>query len=103
MMKTLFLRTITILALTVATLAHAQLRVDISGVGANQIPIAIAGFADESIAPQQISAIIKADLARSGFFKIIDTGNVMTETAPINYGQWKTRGPDALLAASVER
>ncbi|MBC7501740.1 MAG: Tol-Pal system protein TolB [Herminiimonas sp.] len=97
------LRTIAAVGLTVTSLAHAQLRVEISGVGANQIPIAIAAFADESLAPQQVTAIIKADLARSGFFKIIDTGNVMSETSSINYGDWKSRGADALVVGSVQR
>lgn len=103
MMKTTFLRSIVAIGLMVATLAHAQLRVEISGVGANQIPIAIAGFAEENIAPQQVTAIIKADLARSGFFKIIDTGNAMSETTPVNFGEWKSKGADALVVGSVQR
>ncbi|MBC7415679.1 MAG: Tol-Pal system protein TolB [Herminiimonas sp.] len=91
--------------LVLATLgtAQAQLRVEISGVGANQIPIAIAAFADESIAPQQVSAIIKADLTRSGFFKIIDVSSPISETTAINYGDWKSRGADALVVGSVQR
>ncbi|MEA5098777.1 MAG: Tol-Pal system beta propeller repeat protein TolB [Burkholderiaceae bacterium] len=88
---------------TVLTSAHAQLQVEISGVGASQIPVAIAGFANESMAPQQVTAVIKADLARSGFFKIIDTGNVMSETTEINYGEWRNRGADALVVGSVQR
>ncbi len=103
MMKTIFLRTLAVFGLLFATLTHAQLRVEISGVGANQIPIAIAGFADETIAPQQVTAIIKADLARSGFFRIIDTGNVMSETTPVNYAEWKSKGADALVVGSVQR
>ena len=83
--------------------ANAQLHVDISGVGANQIPIAIASFADETLAPAQVSAIIKADLTRSGFFKVIDTGSVMSESTAINYGDWKSRGADALVVGSVQR
>jgi TolB protein len=86
-----------------ASQAQAQLRVEISGVGATQIPIAIAGFADESIAPQQVSAIIKADLLRSGYFKIIETGNAMAETSAVNYAEWKSRGADALVIGSVQR
>ena len=89
--------------LVFADVAQAQLHVDISGVGATQIPIAIASFADESLAPAQVSAIIKADLARSGFFKVIDTGSVLSETTAINYGDWKTRGADALVVGSVQR
>jgi len=106
-MKTLLLRSIAVFGWLFATLfaplAQAQLRVEISGVGANQIPIAIAGFADETLAPQQVTAIIKADLARSGFFRIIDTGNTMSETTPVNYGDWKAKGADALVVGSVQR
>ena len=91
------------LALLLVTSSHAQLRVDISGVGANQIPIAIAAFADETLAPAQVSAIIKADLERSGFFKVIDAGMALSETAPINYSDWKARGADALVVGSVQR
>ncbi|MEC5218100.1 TolB protein [Actimicrobium sp. GrIS 1.19] len=99
-MKKLFIATF---ALLLTNAADAQLRIDISGVGANQIPIAIAGFADESIAPAQVSAIIKEDLARSGLFKIIDANATLSETAAINYGDWKSRGADALVVGSVQK
>ena len=84
-----------------ATGAQAQLRVEITGIGSNQIPVAVANFANESAAPQSLSGIIKADLARSGVFKIID-GAEMSETAPVSYDQWKSRGADALAAGSVQ-
>lgn len=103
MMKTFFLRTIVVLAMALSAAAHAQLRVEISGVGANQIPIAIAGFVNETIAPQQVTAIIKADLARSGYFRVIDTGNTMPETAEVNFDSWRARGADALVIGSVQR
>jgi TolB protein len=103
MMNKYLLRAMALISLMVAAAAHAQLRVEIAGVGADQIPIAIASFANESIAPQQVTAIIKADLARSGFFKIIDTGNVISETASINYAEWTSRGADALVVGSVQR
>ena len=101
-------RTIAVIGMTVATLVsaplvHAQLRIETAGVGASQIPIAIAGFSNESLAPQQITAIIKADLSRSGMFKIIDTGDVLSEASQINYGDWKSRGADALVVGSVEK
>jgi TolB protein len=103
MMKKIFLRSIFLLGVAVTTLAHAQLRVEISGVGATQIPIAIAAFADESLAPSQASAIVKADLTRSGYFKVIDTGGTMSETTPVNFGEWKSRGADALVVGSVQK
>lgn len=91
------------LAFFFSSLAHAQLRVEIAGVGANQIPIAIAAFGNESIAPHQVSAIIKADLDRSGYFKIIDTGTVLTENSPVDLAEWKTRGANAVVVGSVQR
>lgn len=102
-LRNLTLIALTSLGLTFAGAAHAQLRVEISGVGASQIPIAIASFANESEAPQQVSAIIKADLARSGIFKLIDTGDILSETSTINYADWKARGADALVVGSVQR
>jgi TolB protein len=96
-------RLISLFLLPVCTLVHAQLRIEINGVGANQIPIAIATFADEAVAPQSISSIIKDDLSASGYFKVIDTGNVMTETTPINYSDWKSRGANALVVGSMRR
>jgi TolB protein len=89
--------------LIAASSAQAQLRVEISGVGANQIPVAIAHFADEGSAPQQITAIIKADLARSGYFRVMDTPDVVSETSSINPSDWKSRGADALVGGSVQR
>ncbi len=103
MRNKLFCRFVALFLLSAASLAHAQLRIEIAGVGANQIPIAIAAFADESVAPQQVSAIIKADLARSGYFRVIDTGSAISETAPVNYGEWKSRGANALVVGSVQR
>ncbi|SFM85240.1 TolB protein [Rugamonas rubra] len=84
-----------------ASSAQAQMRIEISGVGSNQIPVAVAAFADESVAPAQISAIIKADLERSGAFKIIDAGTI-SDVNNIDYGAWKSRGADALVVGSVQ-
>jgi len=106
MKKRHFLRSIALLGLAGAIgvpAAHAQLRVEISGVGATQIPVAIAAFADEGISPVQVSAIVKADLTRSGYFRIIETGSAISETAPVNYAEWKSRGADALAVGSVQR
>lgn len=103
-MTTHFLRrSIVLIAFFLTSLAQAQLRVETSGVGANQIPIAIAAFADEAIAPAQVTAVIKADLARSGLFRILDTGTVIPDTAAVNYDQWRAAGADALVIGSVQR
>ncbi|MBZ2206954.1 Tol-Pal system beta propeller repeat protein TolB [Massilia soli] len=90
-------------AVVVGASANAQLKVEIAGVSSGQIPIAVAMFADEGVAPAQMSAIIRADLERSGIFKVIDAGTVLSETSPIDYGQWKSRGADALVVGSVQK
>jgi TolB protein len=89
--------------LPTCALVHAQLRFEITGVGENQIPIAIASFVDEAVAPQPVSTIIKDDLTRSGYFKVMDTANAMSETTPINYSDWKSRGANALVVGSIQR
>ncbi|HEX8788873.1 MAG TPA: Tol-Pal system beta propeller repeat protein TolB [Telluria sp.] len=83
--------------------AHAQLRIDIAGVGSNQIPVAVAGFADESVAPEQVSAIIRADLERSGVFKVIDAHQPISDSANVDLGAFKASGADALVVGSVSR
>jgi TolB protein len=91
------------LGLLASVTANAQLRFEISGVGSNQIPIAVAAFADESIAPAQVSAIIKADLERSGMFRVIDAGTVAAENAVVDYSGWINKGAYAFVAGSVTK
>ena len=76
---------------------------EISGAGSSQIPVAVASFVDEGISTQQISSIIKDDLTRSGYFKVIETTGPLSETSPINFSDWKSHGAEALLAGSVQR
>jgi len=83
--------------------AHAQVRVEIAGVSGTQIPVAVAAFADESVAPEQVSAIIRADLERSGVFKVIDARQAISDTASIDLGAFKASGADALVVGSVSR
>ena len=101
-MKRYFLKLIALATfLAVMPYAQAQLKVDISGVGANQIPISIASFADEPLTGHSISGIIRADLQRSGLFKIIEASEILSETAPVNLASWKAKGADALVTGSV--
>jgi TolB protein len=82
--------------------ALAQFRVEISGVGATQIPIAIARFRDEGRCPVALSAVVQADLERSGLFKAIDaSAERLDEASAPSLAGWKSRGVDALVAGSV--
>jgi len=84
--------------------AQAQLKFEISGSGANQIPVAIANFVANGSPPQDVPQIVRDDLARSGLFKNVDPGATpLSETSPVNFGEWKGRGADAVVTGSVSR
>ena len=103
-MPQIFHKILVFLSLLAATLAHAQLSVEITGAGANRIPVAIANFAGDPAAAQVVTATIRADLERSGLFKLVDPGGAtLDENAQVNFGDWKGRGADALAAGSLVR
>jgi TolB protein len=80
----------------------AQMTVEITGVGSQQYPIAVASFKTEGSAPQDIAAIIRADLSRSGQFRMVDTGDTaLAENERVDLGQWRARGADTLVVGSV--
>jgi TolB protein len=86
--------------------AWAQFRVEISGVGATQIPVAVARFRDDDKAAPSlgvVSTIVRADLERSGLFRLLDAPGVLEETAQPSMGEWRGRGADALVGGSVSR
>ncbi|MGN6525075.1 MAG: Tol-Pal system beta propeller repeat protein TolB [Burkholderiaceae bacterium] len=83
--------------------ALAQFRVDISGVGATQIPIAIGRFRGEDVLPQQLSAIVRADLANCGMFKIVDGPTPADENGSPDYNALRARGADAVASGSATR
>ncbi len=81
----------------------AQFRVEISGVGATRIPVAIGRFKNEDAAGQAVGAIIKADLERSGRFRVVDVPSQLDETSQPVMAEWRSRAADALAAGSVTR
>ena len=100
-----FLRVLALVSLVVASRgALAQFRVEVSGIGMTQLPIAIAAFRGEDAAPQKIAAIVQADLERSGQFRSIDaSGPAMDELARPDLSLWRQKTADALAAGSVTR
>ena len=87
-----------------ASTAHAALTIEITGGATIQIPVAIAPFAGEGTSPDRISAIVAADLARSGLFKIVDTAGISPlpqRPADVRLADWKARGAAALAIGTV--
>lgn len=85
-----------------ASHALAQFRVEVSGVGLTQLPIAIAQFRGEAQSPQKIGSIVKADLERSGMFRAVDAAGVVADenTRP-DLASWRQKGADAMVTGSV--
>ena len=82
----------------------AQFRVEVSGVGLTQLPIAVAAFRGEDGAPQKVGAIVQADLERSGQFRRVDSaGAALDEGSRPDVAAWRQKGADSLVTGSVSR
>lgn len=90
--------------------AQNALRIDIAGVGARQIPVAIAPFdagPGQEALSQTINNVIRANLARSGMITLIDAGrpspalNEESDIEPL-FANYRAKGADALAIGSVK-
>ncbi len=98
------LRSLFLLWLLFSGGAFAQLKIEITGFGSNQLPIAILPLKGEEALPQKVTEIVAADLYRSGLFKIVDSGGVNplpSEPSEVQFPTWKSRGADAVVIGSV--
>ncbi len=90
--------------LAFASAGNAQFRVEVSGVGLTQLPISVAPFQGEDKAGQKFSAIILADLERSGQFRGINAGaNNLDERSLPDLTVFRQAGADALVSGSVSK
>ncbi len=92
------------------TSVGAQFRVEVSGVGATQLPIAISVFKGEELAPQKMETIISSDLVRSGAFRLVDVsaaisalGGGFDETSRPDLTRMRMGGAETLVVGSVAR
>jgi TolB protein len=93
-----------VLMLMVHLPAISQFRIEVSGVGLTQYPIAIVPFRGEDVSPQKIAAIVSADLERSGQFRSVDVGNTsIDEVSRPDFSGWRQKGADALVFGSISR
>jgi TolB protein len=81
----------------------AQVRVEITGVGATQLPLALGPFRDEAAAPVAVSQVVRANLERSGVFRLLDADKGLDERSAPDLPAHRARGADALVAGSVVR
>jgi len=83
--------------------ASAQMRIDVTGVGGSQIPIAIAPFIVDPKVPVDIAAVIRSDLERSGAFRLVDPSGPMSDTTTPDWAALRARGADAVVGGSAVR
>ena len=101
------------LALLLGLTVHAQAVLDIkitSGIE-QALPIAIAPFGlagaasgGDTLPPVDLAAIIRANLGRSGRFRVMDEARQPqqpTEFAAINFGDWQKLGVESLLIGRI--
>lgn len=83
--------------------ALAQFRVEIAGIGATQVPVALATFRDDNTAPVSISTVLRADLERSGVVRTQPADGVADERSVVDLGAWRAKAVDAVVAGSVQK
>ncbi len=103
-MRRILAHAFALLAALIVLPAAAQLRVEITGVGSNQFPVSVATFRRDGEIPQPVDEIIRANLQRSGLFRLIDAGpSPLAETSAVSLPDFKGRGADALVVGSISR
>ena len=87
-------------------LARAELVLEFTNEGVKQIPIAVVPFAQEDALGSPLTAVVSADLERSGYFRPVDVTGVSplpSEPRQLNLGDWRNRGAQHVLVGSVNR
>lgn len=85
--------------------AHADVEVEIVGVGSQQYPIAIAPFRGEIGLTQPLTPVIANDLNLSGMFRVIHAGDmspVPSAPAETNPAELTARGAQTVLVGQIE-
>jgi TolB protein len=104
LLRCLFVRCLVAVAILVPAVSHAQLSIDIIGVGSQQIPVVVSPFAGADRESQLVASVIEADLNRSGVIKTLANNGLarLTEPNADSYSQWSGRGADAAVVGGVQ-
>jgi TolB protein len=92
-----------VFAFALSQRAHAQLTIDIVGVGAQQIPVVTSEFVGDATHSRALTEVIQADLARSGVIKNLPNVGLprTSEATAEGYAQYASLGADAAVVGSV--
>lgn len=97
--------------LILPSLAHAELRVDVTKGTMDPIPIAITNFVPKDSADSQFStdipSVISNDLLSTGLFRLVDPQSFIQDAASmqtqIRFNEWKTINAQALVNGTVTK
>ncbi len=97
---------VTLLWLLASGLAHGALTIEITQGVEGAVPIAIVpfGWTGGSLPPENISAIVAADLDRSGRFESLPDRDLVshpTEAAQVQYHNWRMVNVDYLVIGRI--
>jgi TolB protein len=90
------------LLLLLPGLAHATLEVTVTSGESSARPIAIVPFADG----EAVSAIVEADLVRSGQFRAVPARDMLerpTDVSQVEFRNWRALGVDNLVVGQLRR
>ena len=94
-----------LLAFTLGNLAHAKIEIDVTRGNVEPLPIAIPQFLSGTDLGRKISAVIEADLRRSGLFAPIDHAafidQISDTNAQPNFTNWTAIKAQALVTGRV--
>lgn len=83
---------------------HAELTIEINeGTVVDGIPVAVVPFASQG-APVDIGAIINADLARSGYFRMMPRGSMPSQpsiASQVQFPQWQGLGQNYMAVGQI--
>jgi TolB protein len=84
--------------------ANAALDIEITGGGAQQIPIAIVPFGNTQAVEDDVAGIISADLKRSGLFRPLETRGMAskpTDASQVKFSEWAAIQAQAVVVGNV--
>ena len=84
---------------------HADMTLEIVTQGAQLTPIAVLPFAGDGVGSHQLSAVIAADLKRSGLFDPLDTRGVSPAPADVegvNWDTWQAQHANFVVVGNIQ-
>jgi TolB protein len=86
-----------------ASVCRAELVIDITESSENGIPMAVVPFSSPGT-PVDVSSVINADLARSGYFKMLGEQNMRSRpnaASAVNFPEWQSLNQNYLVVGQV--